>query len=175
MKFDARIVLGAIGLLGIGLVPSTPIAWSIIEFAPLSLVTYAPILFVGTKGLLSEKNGIIVGAIIGASVAPIVFIYLCRSILKGKQFPGWPTLAIFVIATILSLGLAALWWSATVRYTSLSRAVALLVQSVVPPLLVVGVYLMSRKPLTRGRMIAICWCALAWFTWAAFPWWGELP
>jgi hypothetical protein len=80
-----------------------------------------------------------------------------------------------VIVTTLSFVLAAFWWGATVRYTSLSRAVALIVQSLFPPLLVAGFYLMSRKRLTEGRMIAICWFALAWFTWAAFPLWGELP
>jgi hypothetical protein len=175
MKFDARIVLGAIGLLAIGLVPSTPIAWSVIEFAPLSLVTYAPILFVGAKGLLSEKNSVIVGAIIGASVAPVAFIWLGMSVLKGRQYPSLLTIIIFGIVTILSFALAAFWWSSTVQYTSLSRAVALLIQSVLPPLLVVGVYLMSRRRLTEGRMIAIYWWGLAWFTWSAFPWWGELP
>jgi hypothetical protein len=173
---SAKITLAAVALFVIGLAPLIPIPWTFGQFAPLSFVTIGPAFFVAsTMGRsLGEIPGLIIGGVIGAIVAPLIFVLLGRRVLKGKSRPGWPTVAVFMIVTILSFVAATFGWSATVQYTSLSRAAALAVQCVLPPLLVSGVFV-SRKHLTGGWLIGMYWFALAWFTWSAFPTWGELP
>jgi hypothetical protein len=171
-----RITLAAVALFLIGLAPLIPVPWSLDQFAPLSLVTVIPAFFAATNltNFVGEIPGAIVGGLVGAVIAPLVFFLISERIVTGKITPAWASIVVFLIVMALSFVMAALNWSYTVQFTSLDRAVALAIQSLLPPLLLTGVYLKNRSYLTGWRLITIHWFALAWFTWSAFPWWGEL-
>jgi hypothetical protein len=172
----SRITLAAVALFLIGLAPLIPVPWSLDHFAPLSLVTLIPAFFVATNliNFVGEIPGAIVGGLIGAVIAPLVFLLISERVLTGKTTPAWASIVVFLIVMTLSLVMAALNWSYTVQFTSLDRAVALTIQSFLPPLLLIGAYLKNWNYLAGWRLIAVHWFALAWFTWSAFPWWGEL-
>jgi len=159
----AAAVLFLIGLAALAPVPAT--------VAPYSFVTVIPAFLVA--GVLGEK-WLVVGAALGSLVAPIAYLRVTRYISRtGRTLPKASLIA-FAILVVLSLALAAISWDTTVRYTSVTRATALVVQAVVPALLIAAAGLAMRSNLTMRRSLVLHWAAFAWLAWSAFPWHGEL-
>jgi hypothetical protein len=154
-------------LLGLGPLVRIPS----VELAPFSLITVIPGFLVGSLG---GRSFFIIGSAMGALVAPTAFIVVALYVRKSDRHLPWGSVAAFAILAILSWAFAVVGWDSTVRYASLQRAVALVIQSAVPPFLLLVALLAMRKKMTAGRSILLHWAALAWFSWSAFPWYGEL-
>ena len=168
----STIVLGAALLFGIGLAPLASSSIIPVSLAPYSLITTAPALF--ASAFLNGDYDFVAGAVFGALFAPTAFIALARSVLRSGNVLPKVSIAVFAALVILSCALAVVGWSATVQYTSLQRAISLVAQSILPPALLIAAWLLFRDRLTIDRSIALHWFALAWLSWSAFPWYGEL-
>jgi len=92
---------------------------------------------------------------------------------SGKTLPKG-SVATFFVLLALSTIFAAVSWDATVRFTSLERAILLVVQSALPAFALIVVTLKIKDQLTISRSIVLHWVAFAWLSWSAFPWYGEL-
>jgi hypothetical protein len=156
---SGRIVLAATILFFIGL---APVGTPVVELAPLSLVTVVPALLAGP-----------IAGSCGALIAPLVFVALSRPILAGRTIPSKGTIWAFMVLVVLACTIAVLGWNDTL-HTSIRRAAALSIQALVPPLILIAIFRVSGNRLTIRGSVTLHWCALAWFTWSAFPWWGEL-
>jgi hypothetical protein len=156
--------LGVLLLFLLGLAPVVIIPPGLFDFAPLSLVTIIPAFLAGR----------VVGAMAGAAIAPALYIFFRRKILKGTLLPSTTALVMFVIFVVLAYVSGLVDFNNTVLFTSLRRAIALSLESLIPPIILIGVFLWIRNQLTVKRSLALHWFALAWLTWSAIPWWGEL-
>ncbi len=161
-------VAGAVGLLVLGLGAVAPIS---VVFAPYSFVILIPAFLIASA--LGEA-WLFVGGALGALITPIVYIAAARHILKtGKPLPI-PSVIAFVALTLLSLIYAIIGWETTVRYTSVTRAASLVIQALAPPVIIGICTVALRKSITVRQSLWLHWLALAWVTWSAFPWYGEL-
>jgi len=161
---SVRILLAAIALFFIGVAPLVIVGPLALDLAPLSVVTVFPTLLAGPIAGGSA-----------ALIAPIVFVALSKPILTGRTTPSKAAAWAFLISVILAYAFALLGWNDTIRYVSAQRSVALSVQALVPPIILIALFLTSGDRLSIRHSIALHWSALAWFTWSAFPCWGELP
>jgi hypothetical protein len=80
----------------------------------------------------------------------------------------------FLVLVLLAYALAIGGWKITVEFTSIYRASALAIQSIIPPIVLFAIAARVRHRLTVTGGIVLHWFGLAWFTWSAFPWWGEM-
>jgi hypothetical protein len=160
----AGIGLGAIALLILGIVPVLPIPNAIYDFIPLSLITVVPVFLAGG----------IFGGILAALLAPVCFFCISHRIVERDPRPSHASIAFFVVVLGISIISCIADWGSTVKFTTLVRAISLAIQSFLPPLILASAFLMSRQRLTVPRSLALHWLGLAWFTWSAIPWWGEL-
>jgi hypothetical protein len=162
-------LLGAVSLFFIGIFPLIGI--SEVHFAPYSLVTLIPDALVnswiGGKGLW-------IGEAIGASIAPILFLFATASIARSNNLFPKSSVVLFSIVALASFLWLGFGWKPTVEYTSLTRALLISAQAVLPPVFLGCVVLRMRPGITASGAVAAHWIALAWFTWSAFPWYGEL-
>ncbi len=159
----AGLGLFLIGLAGPFLIPS--------ELAPYSFVIVIPAM--ALAGLIGE-SGLVIGAVFGSAIAPIAFFFFVRHLRKtGELMPKASVITVAVLI-VLSFMYAAIGWDMTVRYTSSSRATALVTQSVLPAVLIGIAWFAIRKHLTPRRTLLLHWLACAWVAWSAFPWYGEL-
>jgi|SRR3990172_9164860 len=152
----------------IGLAALAPMSMVI---APYSFVTIIPAFLVA--GILGEKL-LIVGAVLGSLIAPIGYVMAARYISRTGNTMPKASVITFILVAILSLACAASGWNLTIRYTSVTRAIALVMQAVVPAFLVALVGISLRDSLTVRRSLVLHWVAFAWLSWSAFPWYGEL-
>jgi hypothetical protein len=157
------LVLFLIGLAGVGLVS---VVW-----APYSFVTVLPALFFGS---VFGEGTLFLGAAVGSLVVPALYAWSARYILKKRKPLPKISIVSFVTLALLSFTYAIYGWEETIRYTFVTRAVALVIQSVVPPIVIAVVALVLRKRLTPEMSIKLHWAAFAWIAWSAFPWYGEL-
>jgi len=161
--------IGAVALFLLGLAPIAPVPTP--AFAPLSEITILPALLASGFG---GDRFIPIGAAIGALIAPVAFVFTARSIAKSGNLLPKVFIVVFSLIFILSCALAIMGWKSTVLYTSMSRLVALLIQSIVPPIFIVIYSVSQRSRMTFPRSIMIHWLAFAWISWSALPWYGEL-
>ena len=110
----------------------------------------------------------------GASIAPMLFLFATASIARsGNLFPKW-TAVLFSIVAFASFLWLGFGWKSTVEYTSFNRALLISVQAALPPVFLGFVVALMRSSITANGAVAAHWLALAWFAWSAFPWYGEL-
>jgi hypothetical protein len=165
-----RVTLGVASLFFIGI---SPLADSVQNqvFTPSSLITITPALLV--SGRIGDK-GIWIGGAMGASIAPMLFLFATASIAKGGNlFPRWSVVlfSIVALAGFLWLGFG---WQPTVASTSLTRALLISAQAVLPPIFLGLVVTFLRSSITASGAVAAHWLGFSWLTWSAIPWYGEL-
>jgi hypothetical protein len=168
-----NLIFGAVALFLLGFGPFIPTPPMPIEVAPYSLVTAIPALIASGLGQ-EQPPWMLIGATAGALVAPVAFGLACRSIKRsGKPIPRVSMIA-FLVLVLLAYALAIGGWKITVEFTSIYRASALAIQSIIPPIVLFAIAARVRHRLTVTGGIVLHWFGLAWFTWSAFPWWGEM-
>ena len=160
--------VGAVGLFFVGLAALAPVP---AQFAPYSFVIVIPAFL--TAGVLGQ-SGLVVGAVLGSLITPMVFFTFARRIHRSGQPMPSSSVKTFAVLAVLSFAYGATAWSMTVSYTSVLRATALVTQAVVPAILIAAAGVTMRKHLTVRRSLALHWLACAWLAWGAFPWHGEL-
>jgi len=162
------ILVGTSALFLVGLGALAPISF---EFAPYSLVIVMPAFLVAA---VAGERFLVPGAWLGALIAAIAYFVVARYIARrGRAMPAF-SVVIFGVIALLSLGLSAVGWEPTVRYVSLVRANALVAQAVLPSVAIAMAGYVMRRNMTIRRSLILHWVALAWFSWSAFPWYGEL-
>jgi hypothetical protein len=165
------IAFAAFALFAIGLGALAPLSAVV---APYSFITVLPAFLIGSALGEDSFKSLIPGAVLGALIAPVFYLWTTRYILRtGTPLPKASVVA-FVVIVALSVIYAATGWEATVRYTFVARAIALVVQAVLPPLLIAIAAYLLRNSLTPQQSLKLHWAAFAWIAWSAFPWYGEL-
>jgi hypothetical protein len=163
LVWSAGVALFVLGLFSVLAVP--------VAIAPYSFVVLVPAFALGS--VLGEP-WLFVGAAVGALLAPALFVVLRRQVVStGRAFPV-SSVVIFGVIFTLSILDALVGWHGTVQYTWRSRAIALVAQAVVPPVVILGVALFIRRRATLNQSVVLHWLASAWIAWSAFPWYGEL-
>jgi hypothetical protein len=167
-ELPTHAIVGAASLFAVGLASFAPLPAGI---APYSFVVLIPAFLVAT---MFGTFGLFIGGTLGALVAPIAYLKVVRHVSSTRNVLPSASVRIFGVLFLVSVVYAAFSWDMTVRYTSSTRATALVIQAVVPALLIgiVG-YLLREKLTIRGSLV-LHWAALAWLAWSAFPWHGEL-
>lgn len=164
MKTHLTIGLGAALLLGLGF---AAVFWFDGEYAPISFVVVLPMSYTWTS--LGKH-----GAWIGTAVAPISFLPIARHIQRSRAALPMISCVTFAVVVTGSILWAGWGWKPTIGYTLKGRAIALVVQSLVPPVALAGYVWNRRRHLEMPESLLLHWIALAWFVWSAFPWYGEL-
>lgn len=162
------IIAGAVALFLVGLGALAPIP---VVVAPYSLVIVVPAFLVA--GVLGDQF-FILGAGLGALLAPIAFLVFAHYVSRAARPILKYSIAVFAIVLGLSVGYSVSGWENTVRYVFLARANALVAQALAPPIAIAVVGYVWRRNLTTSRLLLIHWVSLVWFSWSAFPWYGEL-
>jgi hypothetical protein len=171
---DRRLLLGAVGLFIIGIIAIIPIVpMQTRLFFPLSFVTFIPA-FEGLRIGGNQSYSFWFGGVIGASIAPILFLLAIAHVKKTSVFLPKSSVIFFFIVSVASLTWTILGWKATLEWTSLYRALSVSAQATIPPIVLGVIAWLTRAELTINRAVALHWFALAWFAWSAFPWYGEL-
>jgi hypothetical protein len=143
--------LGSVSLFLIGIVPILPVNKP--DFVPMSVITIAPALL-GLR--IGETIGLVSGGIIGASIAPILFIFALVYVARnGGPFPRG-AVVLFLIVIFASFLFLMFGWTGTVKYTSLTRAVLISVQVAFPPL-VLAVLWFLQFSITVSGTLALYW------------------
>ncbi len=79
----------------------------------------------------------------------------------------------FLVLFSLSFLLFVYGFRLAIEFWSMTRAVSLAIQSLLPPLLILSYVLLHPRRITREESVVLHWAAVAWLAWSAFPWWGE--
>ena len=165
------LIVGALlGLIVVGLIPLHPGSTHLWE--PLSLLTVIPSFLIA--GAFGDDTYLPLGAFIGALMPALGFGAVARYIATTGNLLPKASIIAFVVITILSTGFAVLGWDGTVRYTSAARAMALVIQSLMPAAFLLLAGIAVRRRLTLYKSLLLHWLAFAWLSWSAFPWYGEL-
>ena len=165
MRPTILIGAGAVLLLVVGLASALWLdGW---EYSPMSLVVVLPMIL--TWDLFGAH-----GAWMGASVAPIMFLLVARHVRRSRVSLPHGLSVVFGIIVAGSILWAASGWKPTVAFTSKDRAIALVLQSLSPPVALGAYAYVRRKQLRMSEALLLHWVALLWFAWSAFPWYGEL-
>lgn len=180
-KVGIGVILGTISLFLLGLgpfLPSYPHTFiSYASFAPYSWLIVFPAFSLGSllRSAGNEALGTDVGGAVAAMVAPILFIAACRHIQRTQNPLPRVSVLVFGLLVILSFAFGVCGWHFSGPFW-MPRGPYLLIQALAPPLfvLIALTWLVTQHRLTIGRSIALHWLSLAWLTWSAFPWWGEL-
>src|SRR5258706_788373 len=167
-RSNVAVAVGSGVLFLIGLAALWPV---LLAWAPYSFVTVIPAFLLA--GVLGERS-LFLGAAIGAMVVPALFVCTARYILSTRAPMPKFSVVSFVLLALLSFAYAGYGWEPTVRYTFASRAVALVLQSVIPPIVIAIAAWALRRGLTPEKSVKLHWVAFAWMAWSAFPWYGEL-
>lgn len=159
----AAVGLFLLGLAGPYLLPSV--------LAPLSLVVVVPAFALAS---LIGDRGLVVGGVLGSTIVPMAFLLFVRHMRKTGELMPKASVIAFAVLIVFSFIYAATGWDMTVRYVSILRATALVMQAVFPPVLIGIAWFAMRRQLTPRRALLLHWFACAWVAWGAFPWHGEL-
>ena len=115
-----------------------------------------------------------IGLLIYITIIPILYFVVCRLIIRSDNIMPRATMWAFVGFFALSVLFASYGFGETLRYYGWGRAIALAIQAIVPPILIIGAWLRLRRRLTRDASLVMHLSGFAWLSWSAFPWWGEL-
>ena len=141
--------------------------------APYSLLIVIPSFI--SSNILGEKIGFIAGGAIASFIPALIFL-LCTSV-SLKTNKAIPKLSIIIFLSLFAgaIILAILGFNITVQYTSLTRAILLVSQSVGVAIALASVVVLGRNSITTKQSLIWHWFVFAWLGCAAFPMYGELP
>lgn len=138
-----------------------------VPFHPFSLVIVLP-------ALLAGDHYVWFGASAGAFIGTLAFAGFGSYVVRTGRFMPIGSLVVFAVIAILSLAWAILGWEETTRHQGLARANVLVALALAPPICISLVTIALWHSLTVLRSIALHWAMFAWFSWSAFPWYGEM-
>jgi hypothetical protein len=115
----------------------------------------------------------LIGMAIAATIVPILFYVASRSVRRANNFLPNVTKWAFVACFMPSVSFAAYGAGLTLEYYGWGPMIALLAQAVLPPILLICVWLQVRNRLSLETSLRMHWFGFLWLSWSAFPWWGE--
>jgi hypothetical protein len=142
--YNWRPLLGAVSLFVIGVAPLTSVYNDNLRVLPISMITAIPAL----HGL--GERGTWIGGGIGASIAPILFLFATAYIAKKRNLFPKLSVLLFLIVACASFLWIGFGWKPTVEAASLTRALAISGQAVLPPVFLGFVVALVRSSITAS-------------------------
>ena len=164
----SRVLIGAVALIGVSLATAT----SPLPFPPFNLVVLWPALELA-EFQSNSSIGMLAAQIAPFVITPALFLVWVGLFLRGRSEVSTVSKAAFLALFAVSAVWSMVGWASTVEFYGVSRALGLVVQCLLPPILLAAAFVAS-PPSTRNSTLAYHWLAFAWLSWSALPWYGEL-